>query len=204
MPVILQPMFGACNPSEDEAALEIEKNGTRVFTANLVWALNSEGESSLQVNSPFGDTIVEMKVRDGQWSAAGQFEMKVTETRDGLINVQSYDVPLKSSELGCILAGVWPVEWLRWLDVAKDDRQIFRIEGSDGQRSIRIDMTNDVGGAGFAKNGRLSCAFFSWGGFLGFFQRQAKLCREKMSQGTTLKLTGINNYSVNWITDNGD
>jgi len=200
MPVIMQPQFGACSPSEDEASLEIEKNGTRVFSANMVWSFNDGQDSSVQINSPFGDTIMEMRANAGRWSTSGQVQVNLAESRNGFLTIENYDVPVKSPELGCILGGVWPVEWLRWLEISKDDPKMFRLEGNDGLRTLRIDMNSSE----LSRHGHSGCAFFTWGGFLGFFQRRVTLCREKMKNGTMLRLTGINNYLVNWTLNNGD
>ena len=204
MPVIMQPLFGACHPTEDEARLEIEKKGTRIFSANMVWAFAAARNSVVQINSLFGDTILELRADAGRWSANGQVQINVGESGRGFLTINGYDVPVKSSELGCILAGVWPVEWLRWLEITRDDRQTFRIEGNDGQRTVKIEMENDSRSIEVAQQGRNGCAHFKWGGFFGFFQRQAVLCREKIRDNTRVRLSGINNYLINWTIDNGE
>jgi len=140
----------------------------------------------------------------GRLSTNGQVQINVGESARGFLTVDGYDVPLKSSELGCILAGVWPVEWLRWLEITRDDRQTFIIEGDDGQRTVKIEMENATRLIGVGQQGRTGCAYFSWGGFFGFFQRRAVLCLRKIKDNTTVRVTGINNYLINWTIDNGE
>jgi hypothetical protein len=204
MPVILQPLFGACHLSEDEARLEIEKQGTRIFSANMVWAFTAARDSVVQINSLFGDTILELRADAGKWSTNGQVQINIGESGRGFLTVDGYDLPVRSSELGCILAGVWPAEWLRWLEITRDDRQTFRVEGDDGQRTVKIEIENDTLPIALGQQGRAGCAYFTWGGFFGFFQRRAVLCRENIRDNTTMRLSGINNYLINWTIGNGE
>lgn len=203
LPVVWQPLFSSCVPSEEEAFLEIERDGARLFSGQLVWSFVMSGESSLQLNSPLGDSIIDMRINQGRWLNLSQEQLRVTETDKGLFNIDGYDVPLKPSELGCILAGTWPASWLRWFRVTQDQRDLFTMEGTDGQRSVKIELVGGLSSDGLYSSKGASCAFFAWGGFLGFFQRHAKLCREVSRSGVQLKLSGISNYLVNWTINNG-
>lgn len=203
MPVILQPMFGACVPSEDEASIDIHKGDSRIFSATMVWSFLGDRGSSAQINSPFGDTVLEVQSNDGRWSTSGRVELKISENPNGFLRVESYDLPLKTAELGCILAGLWPAQWLRWLTVTKDERKVFRIEGSDGQRTVKIEMNNYGSMTSAGNDDGIGCATLTWGGFLGFFQRQAEVCRARVANGVKLRLSGINNYLIEWTIGNG-
>lgn len=203
VPVLLQPLFGACAPSEEEAYLEVEKEGARLFSGQLIWSFVVSGESSLQLNSPLGDSIIDVRLEQGRRLNFSQHDVKVQETSKGLINIDGYDVPLKPGELGCILAGVWPAAWLRWFAVTKDRRELFTIEGNDGERSVKIELVGALSTDGLYSSKGSSCAFFTWGGLFGLFENHATLCREASKDGVRLKLSGINNYLVNWKISDG-
>jgi hypothetical protein len=203
IPVILQPAFRSCFPSEAEAKLEIEKDGARVFVSNVVWSIANADDVSLQVNTPLGETIFDIKRSGSHWTTQPPDQIRISEGRDGLLQVEGYDVPLKISEIGCIISGVWPASWMRWLSVSLDDGQQLQMTGQDGGRFVKIDMpyAATANGPGLA-SGR-SCAQFKWGGFFGFFQRVVSLCRENSKSGLNVRLTGINDYHVIWNIDHG-
>lgn len=203
IPVILQPAFRSCFPSEAEAKLEIEKNGARVFVSAVVWSILNTDDMNLQVNTPLGETIFDVKRAESRWNTQPPEYIRISENRDGLLQVEGYDIPLKINEIGCILAGVWPASWMRWLHVSLDNGQQLQMTGRDGGRFIKIDMPYATPGnrTGFGRG--LSCVEFKWGGFLGFFQRVVSLCRENSNSGLNMRLTGINDYNVIWNIDHG-
>jgi hypothetical protein len=203
IPVVLQPAFRSCFPSESEAKLEIEKNGARVFTSSVVWSMVNLDDMNLQVNNPIGETIFDVKRSGGQWIILPPDQIRIAEGRDGLLKIEGHDIPLKNFELGCLLSGVWPASWMRWLSVTVDDGRRFQMSGRDGGRSIKIDMPYAGASTGRGLGAVLSCAEFRWGGFFGFFQRVVSLCRESSKSGLNVKLTGINDYNVTWNIDHG-
>ncbi len=201
IPVVLQPSFRSCFPSEAEAKLEIEKDGARVFVSTVVWSIANADDVNLQVNTPLGETIFDIKRSGGHWNTQPPDQIRIDESRDGLLQVEGYAIPLKISEIGCIVAGVWPASWMRWLSVSQDNGQQLQMTGRDGGRFVKISLPYGTPGSGPGVSGGLSCAEFKWGGFLGFFQRVVSLCRQDSKSGLNVRLTGINDYNVIWNID---
>jgi hypothetical protein len=204
LPVVLQPLFASCSPSEGDASFEIKKDTVRVLAGNLVWSFVKGQESVLQINSPFGDTIFEMRSVARKWTTTGDVQLDISETKSGILKLGRHELPLKSDELGCLLAGAWPAQWLSWLEKKQDELRWYRMMGYDGQRSVVVEFPKS-GQAGKNSNpARVGCAYVTWGGFLGFFQKKSVICREQKKGNLSVSLSGINSYIINWTVNDAD
>lgn len=203
LPVVLQPAFQACAPSENEARFNIEKDGARVFSSNIVWLIDGAMQTSLQINSPLGETMFELRRSEGRWESLPDNRIKIQENPSGDLSLDGYDIPLKSDELGCILSGVWPAAWLRWMDIVQNRGSVIRLQGEDRFRTITIETPNPSSTNPTRMAAMEGCAEIRWGGFLGFFRRKATLCRKQSKEGVVMHLTGINKYLIDWTINDG-
>ena len=198
MPVVFQPLFRACAPSENEASLTISKDGARVFSSQVVWSFQSARKAAIQVNTPMGETIYEISRNNQVWDSTSSSKLNIFESSSGVLNVEGYDVPLKSDEIGCILSGVWPAEWLSSMTVIKSSASELRLQGADGFREVHVDVSRRVSDALFRKSEIKSCATLEWGGVWKLFKKSVRICRDQVNDGISMRVSGLHNYLVEW------
>ena len=199
IPVIFQTIFRACEPSDGEATLTLSDRGNRLFSAAMVWSVPSARKADVQFNSPVGDTIFQISRSSGDWSVTGVRSPEIHENSSGVISVNGYDVPLKSNEVGCVMAGNWPAEWLSSLEVVEKSPSAIQMRGADSVRSIVADIQVRQGTAGFKSTDIKSCVMLKWGGFLGFFENNAVICRDDTRDGVAMRMSGIDGFIAEWV-----
>ena len=198
VPVVFQPLFRACAPIENEAALIISKDGARVFSSQVVWSFQSARKAAIQVNTPMGDTIYEISRNNQIWDSTSVSKLNVFESSSGVLNVEGHDIPLKSDEIGCVLSGVWPAEWLSSMAVNKSSASELRLQGADGFRDVHVDVSRRVSDAPFRNSEIKSCATLEWGGLWMLFRKSVRICRDQVNDGINMRVSGLNNYLVEW------
>jgi hypothetical protein len=199
IPVIFQPLFSACHPIDREASLRITRLGNNVFSSSVVWSFENGKKAEIQFNGPLGDTLLQVK-RDGSvWTVSGAGDMRVGESPQGTLSIDGRDIPLKSDEIGCVLSGVWPSDWLSSLSVTEKGPASIELTGSDDLRRVDVDILLRNPSDGFHSSDIKSCAVLTWGGVLGLFKRVATICREQKANSVSMKLAGINDYIVEWV-----
>ena len=199
IPVIFQPLFSACHPIDHEASLRITKLGNSVFSSNVVWSFENGKKSEIQFNGPLGDTLLHVKRDGGAWTVSGAGDMRVGESPQGTLSVDGRDIPLRSDEIGCVLSGVWPSDWLSSLSVSAKGPASIGLTGSDDLRRVDVDILLRNASDGFHSSDIKSCAMLTWGGVLGLFRRVATICREQKANSVSMRLSGINDYIVEWV-----
>jgi hypothetical protein len=129
--------------------LTISKDGARVFSSQVVWSFQSLRKAAIQVNTPMGDTIYEISRNNQIWDSTSVSKLNVFESSSGVLNVEGHDIPLKSDEIGCVLSGVWPAEWLSSMAVNNSSASELRLQGADGFRDVHVDVSRRVSDAPF-------------------------------------------------------
>jgi hypothetical protein len=202
IPVIFQPLFSACYPIDREASLRITKLGSNVFSSNVVWSFETAKKAEIQFNGPLGDTQLQVKRDERAWVVSGAGDLRIGESSQGTLSVDGHDIPLKSDEIGCVLSGVWPNEWLATLNVADKGPVSIQLSGADELRHVDLDISLRKVADGFHSSDIKSCAVLTWGGFMGMFRRAATICRERKADSVSMRLSGINDYIADWVINN--
>lgn len=198
VPVVFQPLFRACAPIENEAALTLSKDGARVFSSQVVWSFQSPRKATIQFNTPMGDTVYEISRNNQIWESTSASKLNIFESSSGVLNVEGYDIPLKSDEVGCVLSGVWPAEWLSSMAVIKSSASELRLQGADRFREVHVDVSRRVSDAPFRNSEIKSCATLEWGGVWRLFQKSVRICRDQVNDGINMRVSGLQNYVVEW------
>jgi hypothetical protein len=199
VPVVFQSMFHSCEQSDGEALLRVIDVDAAEFSATVVWNFKPERLADIQVNSPLGDTLLEIHRKGRSWTRTGQGDFDIKESHSRVVSVGGYELPLQSDELSCVLAGFWPSHWLTTLRISEHRGKFLRMIGRDDQRDIDVSLTLTTAGASSQSGDIKSCAVLKWGGFLGFFRNEGSLCRDRMTDGVVMRLEGIGRYRVEWM-----
>jgi hypothetical protein len=199
LPAIYQPMFRSCEISDGEAQLRLIEAGKPERAVTLVWNFASTNDGAIQVNSPLGDSMLEIAVKSHAWKVDGSMDLEISERQRGELSINGHDIPVRGGEIACLLAGAWPEAWLKILRPAtiKANERLYY-----GRESLRdIDFTFYQKGAApdFRQTDFHSCAVIRWGGFWGFFRREAQICRSQNDQGVLMRMTGIGEITVEWV-----
>ncbi len=198
VPVVFQSMFRDCEQSDGEATLRITAVDQTAFSASLVWNFRPQHVADIQMNSPLGDTLLEISGRGIHWTTKGPRSFTITETKSGVVAIDGYDLPLHSDELSCVIAGFWPAQWLSVLHISEQRGRYLRMVGHDDLREIDVALTLLNAGESPRLGDIKSCAVLKWGGFLGFFRKEGVLCRERIVDGVVMRLDGVGRYKVEW------
>jgi hypothetical protein len=202
IPVVFLPLFTACAPVDHEASLVISKADSRVFSSAMVWSFPSDGRADIQFNSPLGDTVLQVSHDSNQWKVTGSVELSIVENSRGIMNVGGYDIPIKSDEIGCILSGGWPSNWLNSLSVTASNSSVRQLTGSDDLRHIVVDISVSKDGGAFRSGNIKSRAMLEWGGIFGFFRHKITITRQQENGLVSMTMTGVNGYVAEWTIAN--
>lgn len=193
VPIVIQPLFASCSPSDGEVQLAIEGETIHISSINAVWNIPNENSWEMQFNSPMGDTRLALHRKNGQFSTTGELKLAIDTDRRGFMTFNDHLLPLKDSELPCVLAGRWPVGWLQFLHKSESTAGKLKLLGQDNVRSI--DLLTTFGNDG---RGVDSCAVIQWGGFLGLFKHSAELCLKRSPGAFNAELKGPSHYTAKW------
>ena len=173
-----------------------------MFSSNVVWSFESKKIAEIQFNGPLGDSLLEVKRDENTWSVSGAGDLRIGESPRGSLSVDGHDIPLKSDEIGCVLSGVWPSSWLLSLTVTEKGPASIELSGADALRRVDVDISLRKVAGGFHSSDIKSCAVLTWGGVMGLFKRAATICRERKGDSVSMRLTGINDYVIEWVISN--
>jgi hypothetical protein len=199
LPVVFQPLFLNCTPSDRDASLNVSMNGTRIFSSEVVWNIPDDRSADLQFNSVLGDTIFQLSRSQPEWKITGSDGLVISEAKNRVIKVNKIELPIFANEIGCLLSGTWPVTWLRFLSLSRQSDGSFLLMGSDELRGIEVSMKVTQTQNSERQDDIQSCATLRWGGFLGFFKNKMLICREQTKNGRLLTITGLKDYVVEWM-----
>ena len=199
IPIIFQPMFADCSPVDNDALITINKSGSRIFSAAMVWAFVNSRNAAIQFNSPLGDTIFSVSRGQPDWLVTGNVDLQVKESPRGVISVNGYEIPLRASELGCVMSGLWPSEWLNALYLDDRGGGSIVLTGEDELRRIDLSLSISPKLSGSQADDIKSCAVLKWGGFLGLMRKQVSICCENSRESLKMTMTGINDYVIDWM-----
>lgn len=202
IPVVFQPLFMACAPIDRDAIININKNQARVFTAAMVWSFSQKRQAEIQFNSPVGDTMFQLSRNGSVWKVEGQDSLKVEENGQGVVSVNGYDLPLLADEIGCVMSGVWPVDWLSKLEFVERHNSRTVLWGQDNLREIELTLPVAQQMIAGPSGDTISCAVLKWGGFLGLMRKKITVCREPNHQSLKVTMSGLNDYSIDWVINN--
>lgn len=193
VPIAIQPFFASCSPSDGEVQLSIDGKSTHVSSINVVWNIPNERSWEMQFNTPMGDTRLALHRKNGAFSAEGDIQLAINTDQRGFVLVNEHQLPLKDSELPCVLGGKWPVQWLQFLRKSENAPGRLSLNGYDDVRDIDIGTT-------YSNDGRVanSCAVIQWGGFLGMFKHSAELCIKRIPGSYQAELKAPANYTAKW------
>ena len=140
-----------------------------------------------------GDTRLALHRKNGLFSTTGDISLAIEADRRGFMKFNDHLLPLRDSELPCVLAGRWPVSWFQFLHKTESFAGRLKLIGQDDVRSIDLLTT-------YANDGRGvdSCAVIQWGGFLGLFKHTAELCLKRASGTFNAELKGPSHYTAKW------
>ena len=198
VPVIFQPMFHSCEESDGEAVLRLNDAQSVGLTSTIVWNFKSQRNANIQVNSQLGDTLMEINRSGHVWKVIGPRAIKINEDSTGIIDIEGYELPLRSHELACVMAGYWPAQWLSTLKIAEQGGSFLRLTGKDELRKIDVTISMRKSGEGFRSGDIKSCVVLKWGGIFGLFEHEGSVCRDQARGGVVMRLDGIGNYKVEW------
>lgn len=198
IPVVYQPMFRACAPIDREANLTISEDGSRIFGAAMVWSFPSPAHADIQLNSPLGDTITQFTRNGSHWTVSGADGVVISETSSGALSVGGYEIPIKSDEVGCILSGVWPANWLTDLDATVSSSASLSLSGKDNLRKIVLDINTATGTTQFRSDDIRSRVMLEWGGLFGFFRRSVLIERISSKGVISMQVSGVKSYLTKW------
>lgn len=193
VPIAIQPLFASCSPSDGEVQLGIEGKNIHVTGISAVWNIPDERTWDIQFNSPMGDTRLALHRKNGQFSAVGDVQLTIDTDRRGFMTVNEHLLPLRDSELPCVLGGRWPVEWFQFLRKEQKSQGSLKLAGQDDVRNIDLVTTFSNDGHGVE-----SCAVIEWGGFLGLFKHSAELCIRRANGSFNAELKGPSHYIAKW------
>lgn len=202
VPVVYQPIFLRCWPMDRNAIITVKRAGTRVFSSEMVWSIPDAQSSDIQFNSLLGDTVFQVSRRLPKWQLTGPQNLEISENIRGVLTVNGFEIPVLAEEVGCILAGTWPAEWLRQADIQDSVGGMVSIKGADQLRDFDITMRMADQPQSNRSDDIQSCAVLRWGGFLGLMRRQVTFCREQTAEGLQVSLTGVNDYVIDWVIHN--
>jgi hypothetical protein len=164
---------------------------------DLVWNTPSESLWDLQLNTPAGDSRLEITRRHNTIVSSGDFTPIIMIDDQNKIIIEGHKTPILASELPCLLNGKWPMSWLKFLAPNSDrsGTSYMSFEGDENGRHLALYVDSN-------SNQKIqSCATMSWGGFWGLFKNSIKTCIVLSTGNYSVEITGIKNYSVKWWTD---
>lgn len=198
LPVVYQPLFNHCSPLDGDATLIVKKDDATLFSSAMVWTVNAQNDAEFQFNSPVGDTIFQLSRKNRRWMVSGSVDLSISENDHGVLMIDGHELPLLSEELGCVLSGAWPASWLSFLDLETRGSENLALRGQTGSREIFVNLTLPGISSLTSASDTGTCAVIKWGGFLGLWRRTLNICREKIRSEVKMKMSGINNYEIDW------
>lgn len=196
--IAYQPLFSACSPTDGAALLSLKGGSINIAGLEMVWNIPNDATWDMQFNSPLGDTQMEVARRNGFFVAKGLKELELRRNSDGALMVGDITLPVLDHEFPCLVSGHWPASWLRILREVKGPKgQDLRLAGDDGLRSLSLSAAIDPR----AKSVN-SCTDIRWGGFLGLFRHESRVCLKRWSSGYSVNIDGPSNYNLKWFFEN--
>ncbi|MCX6117045.1 MAG: hypothetical protein NT027_05865 [Proteobacteria bacterium] len=197
LPIVIQPIFSECVPNDGAAQFYGNFDGKIISSLDLVWNTPAKDHWDLQLNTPAGDSRLELQRRGTSIGIQGDITPAMRINESGILNIEGYDLPIFADELPCILAGQWPHTWTKILfrPARSKKSSTLKFYGFDKFRDIHLDI--DLTDIKVIK----SCTKFEWGGFWGFFKKSAQVCVKKGQGQYSVDIVAFDVYQVKWWTD---
>ena len=198
MPVAIQPLFSSCFPSDGAAQFNLKGKDKNISGVEIVWNTPAEETWDIQFNTLLGDTQMEMRKRAEKFEVLGRSDVQISRDNAGVLTVNGARLPLLDAELPCLLAGHWPVSWLKLMGKRSQGGQSpLHLIGGDSLRTF--DLTASVSQGARTID---SCSVVEWGGFLGLFKHSSKVCIKRWSGGYSVSVDGPSSYFLKWSVEN--
>ncbi len=197
LPVAIQPLFSACTPTDGTAQFSANLDGSFINGLDLVWNIPSDNNWDIQLNTPAGDSQLEISKKSDSFSVSGDIKPDLKLDSQNRLYINGYMTPFFASEFPCLLAGNWPVKWLRFLRSTTGHSKSLKLNftGQDDGRDFAVSTES------ISQQRIQSCATIAWGGFLGFFKKSVKTCIVLTTGSYSVEIGGIKNYSIKWWTN---
>lgn len=175
----------------------ISKNSERRLTASLIWKIEGDSQFEAQLVDALGQSIVEFHSEKEEIYSRGNEQFNLSTTQNGLLSVSGYSVPIARNELGCLLNGNFPSNWLKSIIDSEAASDTIELLMKDKSRTMSVVLTSSPREYA-AQNYTKGCAVLKWGGFLGIFEKELKFCRTELREGVTVQVSGINDLQIDW------
>lgn len=168
VPAILQPYFGDCSPTDGAVSLAFFRDGTLIGSGDAEWVAKN-GLFTLEMLDPVGRLLLKLQQEAGALVTTGPLTRKIPAMRlrkDGFLDFNGHMVPIRASELPCVLAGQLPHAWIGL--TRQVDGQT--ITAADANRTITINFDRPK------TPGAKVCSRITWGG-LAWFKHELTWCQ---------------------------
>lgn len=202
MPVVLQPLFEACEPNDGAMTLQVFKSGGILTSLELVWKATGKGDWELELANAVGITLAHLERRGSDLVIEGKAAAKVprlTVLADGFLAVDGEPIGIKASEIPCILGYRLPRSWLALARRIETEGKITTVTMGDERREMALTVKN----ASEAANA--ICTTISWCKWL-LFKTELVWCQNPNSQSGTsamkrrASLSGVSDYQLKWVS----
>lgn len=177
LPAYYQPYFSSCQPADGAANMVFFQGGAMLGSGEAEWIAKGS-ILQLEMLDPMGRTVLKFKSNHGasprSASTTGSLARKLprlTMASDGHLVVGGHWLPIRGSELACVLAGRLPRSWLPSLAAVHQDKAGGSVEFIDKSRSIEVQFA-DLSDP----KQRSICTLMQWGGVL-FWSHELRWCQ---------------------------
>lgn len=204
LPPEVEKLYSHCFPSDGSSQLIV-----RDFSSILDWSSENGRSFIADLSNPVGQSLLSLTLQEesGHFnvSSSGMLTQKLTEigvifsfTEDGFLKVNNHLIPIKYNEIACFLKFCLPYTWRAEIISFGDFNGIessFSIISESEKRRMKTNVTFFSQN----KNDIETCTQLEWKGFLDRWTNPTLTWCQQVGQSRKGRLTGIKDYSLEWV-----
>ena len=200
LPIVMESIFADCEGGEGDLRLMVANDEGRASTS-VEW--KAEGANwTIQAFGPMGQTTLALDYQHDrkQFTSIGSLAPKVSGldvSGDGFLKIDGAFVPVKATEVGCLLKYRIPSDWKASLYSYEKTGDRAKLTFYESQRSMLVDYS----GASSLKN-QTVCTTFEWSQFLNLVRSTAQLCWQ-LEPPEEAHVKGLKGYEISWRSVQG-